>query len=259
MVRAFLVERICALPPRVSLTRARIRRYGEPNSPIPRKVITRGIARETTLELFPVRLFAHVVTPDNVGGLTPSTPAEVVVSSMDKISDVRKKLFEAVFPDSENADFRIWRLGERPSSSRYISLSEFNQKDTTDELEESERKVEESPVEDQDAFAVEVRRDDGQWLVQDTADSQAAPTSSQQTQPAEDEPKPLFHSGSDFFSQMQAKKPQTISTLKSALAVAAPTKDPRPVPKVSTITPGTLGLGNMSVYLHSPEYPGTDM
>ena len=217
------------------------------------------MAQETTLELFPVRLFAHVVTSDSVGGLTPNTPAEVVVSSNDKISDVRRKLFEAVFPDSASADFRIWGLGGRPSPYRYISLSEFNQKDATEQLEDSEQTIEESIVEDQDAFAVEVRRDDGQWLVQDTAGSQAALISSQQTQLADDEPKPLFRSGSDFFSQMQAKNPQTISTLKSALATPARTKDPRPAPKGSTTTPGTLGLGNMSVCSLSSECSNADI
>ncbi|EKM50435.1 uncharacterized protein PHACADRAFT_129620 [Phanerochaete carnosa HHB-10118-sp] len=218
--------------------------YGEPNTPIPRKVIKRGLAQEITLELFPPKLYAHVLTPDSAGALTPSTPVEVVVSSTDALRDVRKKLFDAVCSDSANAEFKVWALGEWQPTSKYISLSEFKRMDAPDQLVGDTHTFEDSVFEDQDAFAVEVKQD-GQWLVQDTKDSQTALSSSQQTPPADNEPTPLFQSGSDFFSQMQAKKPQPVSTLKSAIAAIRETKDPRPAPKASTITPGTLGLGNM--------------
>ena len=108
-------------------------------------------------------------------------------------------------------------------------------------LLESNRLLTDSGIEDGDSFAVEVKVE-GQWIMPETFTAADNISASQETQPADDASKPLFQSGSDFFSKLQANRPPVAQPLKPALT----TKDPRPVPKPS-ILPGTLGLGNMYV------------
>lgn len=220
------------------------RRYGQPVCPTPRKVIARGISQVKALELFPRRLFAHILLANNdTGGITPNAPAEVTVSVTDKLSDVRQALYKAVFPDAKDAEYRIWELPGKLPEARHISLKDFEERQATAELENSDQIVDGSLVEDLCGFVVEVRSD-GKWIVPERAEGS---NSSQQTQPAEDASKPLFSKGQDFFSVL-ASKPATRSDV-SKPTPAPPSRDPRPAPKVCNLLPGTLGLGNMYVLL----------
>lgn len=216
-------------------------RYGQPVCPLPRKVIARGAFKEKTLELHPPRLYAHILCQSH-GNLTPNPPVGVIVSEMDKLSDVREALFRAVFPDAKNAEYKVWKLPGAPAETRYITLEDFNEKMATAELENSDQTFEEYFVERLDSFAVEIRSE-GQWIVPERWPEGS--DLSQQTQPTEDAPKPLFQTGSDFFSVLQ-KKPGPVTRI-SGPAPPPPSRDPRPAPKVCNILPGTLGLGNMYV------------
>lgn len=198
------------------------------------------MAQVKSLELFPPRLFAHILVADtSSGNLTPNSPAEVVISAADKLSDVRKALLHAVLPDAVGQEFRIWELPGPPVNTRYIPLKDLAVQRPPKELEDSEETVADSSIEDLDSFAVEIRYN-GEWVVRDPTTVEAS--SSQQTQAADDTPKPLFQSGSDFFSQMQSK-----SSAVTQITKPTPSRDPRPAPKVCSILPGTLGLGNMWV------------
>jgi hypothetical protein len=174
-----------------------------------------------------------------MGSVTPNRPVQVVVSAADKISDVRRALHAAVFPETDGGPFRIWELDDQQLESRFISVTQLKKNRLFTELKESDV-VAEDQLSSDDAYAVEVQVD-GQWIVPETTESKGAVSSSKQIQPTDVAPKPLFQPGTDFFSKIiPSMAPQTAKPVS-----VVPTKDPRPVPKPQSILPGTLGLGNM--------------
>lgn len=213
-----------------------VTRYGESACPIPRKIIARGTSQVKGLELFPPRLYVHILVEDR-SGVTPNPPAEIVISAAHKMSEVHAKLLDAVFPGAHPAEYRIWSFLGRPADTRYVTPRDCAERQVTEQLENSEESVE-GVVEDLDSFVVEVRSN-GKWLMPDPA---AGASGSQQTEPADDQP--LFKNGSDFFSKLQTKPAAQTQLTKPA----TPSRDPRPAPKVCSILPGTLGLGNMCVF-----------
>ena len=144
-------------------------------------------------------------------------------------------MYKAVFPDSEQ-EFKVWELHGQPLETRYISVSQLKSNQVPSQLPESDKVVSDSIIESGDSFAVELKVD-GEWVVSETDTTVDTAPSSQQTQPADNSPKPLFRSGSDFFSNLQAKKPQVVKPVE--------TKDSKSLAKPSPVLPGTLGLGNM--------------
>ena len=218
-----------------------IRRYGQSANPVPRKVITRGKAQVKSLELFPPKLYAHFLLPGgNSGSWTPHPPVEVVVSAVNKLSDICEALFKAVCPDTKDTEYRIWELPGEPANARFVTLQQFEERQVTTLLQPSDTLMEESFVDDTNCYVVEVHSD-GKWVVPEKGAEESK--TSQPTQPVDGTPKPLFTSGSDFFSKMSSKSTAVAQVSKPV--PAPPPRDPRPAPKVCNLTPGTLGLGNM--------------
>lgn len=217
--------------------------------------------QEPTLELHPPRLYVHMLLPDLPDSTSATIPSQsIVVSSTDTVSDVRKALIQSLFPSEtlEGRSYRVWKFDEPPPAATHLTVKTV-QESRVSILEDSSKKVDEALIENGDVFAVEVAVD-GKWIVSENEKAgssewsslatDALPPTPQSTQGETEAPKPLFGSGADFFSKLQTKA--ALTPLTGALTAtpakppkAGPSKDPRPGPKVCTLVPGKLGLGNM--------------
>ena len=235
-------------------------RYGEPRCPLPRQVIGRGLLQEPSLEIHPPCVRAYAVVPDLVSNVRPSVePEDVTVSAADTVSHLRKAVIQALFPSAatDGRPYRVWQFEDSPTSSSYVTVNDlqaFNAK----VLEDSTKTIDEALIQSGDVFAVESATPEGKWLSQNESTSSDAssskpdglPPTPQSTEGEMEVPRPLFGSGPDFFSKLQTSTSPPSASTSTALTVrrqspkAGPSKDPRLAAKPS-ITPGTLGLGNM--------------
>ncbi|KAF7308282.1 hypothetical protein HMN09_00676200 [Mycena chlorophos] len=206
--------------------------YGPPTHPLPRQVVPRGISKEASVELYPLRLtvLRMVDTPTT----TESDPAIVVVSVTATVEAASKLIAAAVRPPGmpETAPRRVWRANKTPAGgfdSVEFPLNDYAAHEL-EILESGPRALEEVGIGMGDVFVVEFKTSLG-WL---------APMPEAQLPPLE--PAPLFNSGEGFFQRMGPQPRQTSSYsiapyFKSSSSYTGPVAKP--------IEPGTLGLGNM--------------
>ncbi|KAJ3557337.1 hypothetical protein NM688_g1526 [Phlebia brevispora] len=235
--------------------------YGQPRYPLPRKVIGRGIMQEPALEVRPPQLHAYVLLPDLPTRTTASIPPQIVtVSVTDTVTDVRKALIQSLF-NTEQAPtrrYRVWKFEDTPPETTVMTTKNIRETRASI-LEDSSKMVGEALIENGDVFAVESELD-GKWLISEDdipllyrsppgTNNVDLPPTPQSTQGLIEAPKPLFNSNKDFFSKLQTNGTSSQSgTANGKLPLVVkptPSKDPRPAPKVCTLVPGTLGLGNM--------------
>ncbi|KAI0084467.1 hypothetical protein BDY19DRAFT_971275 [Irpex rosettiformis] len=233
--------------------------YGTPSKTLPRKVITRGILQETTIELHPPRFYTHVLLRTKSDNVLPpgGTTCEVVLSSKNTVSDLQKAIVAAHFPNNAtNLEYRIWKLEDSHTGGEmHITVDDLIRIGAT-VLEESQSALDDALIDNGDSFVIELQSN-GLWLV-DAGLVPAKPgEATSQPPPDINAPQPLFSPNSDFFSQMQQKSTPTSSTgssgtvvpsqatlQPSALIKPVASKDSRLL-KTNALQPGILGLSNM--------------
>ncbi|KAH8093309.1 cysteine proteinase [Cristinia sonorae] len=216
--------------------------YGQPEWPLPRKVITRGFMNEASLEIMPPRLKVHLLVRESQLS-PPPAPAYVTVSIKDTVRSLSMTMAKAVGAADSSAPIRLWKL---PEETDYPSLeypvSELKQVGTL--LDADGRKsIEDALINSGDAFVVEIRTDQG-WLAPDP-DSQVPVSETSTPQSTR-----LFGTP-NFFDQLQAKSSPT-SSVELSKPDSSPFKPASAMKskynvqvKASKIDPGTLGLSNL--------------
>ncbi|KAH9940921.1 cysteine proteinase [Epithele typhae] len=212
--------------------------YGTPKFPLPRKVVQRGLAQETALELCPPSFNIHIISTSSIPGqaLPPTT---VTVSSADKVSNACRAFAEAMDASkAEGGQYRVWRI---PSSttlnSIFIPVDAFR-KSGVMLLNGEEGVVEDEFVDSGEAFAVEFMSS-GNWLV-DASNFGPPPPAPVSVLPLTQtaQPAPLFKPSSDFVSKLEQRTLPTVS-----VTATSPFKPNAVAHKAQE--PGTMGLGNM--------------
>ncbi|CAL1715008.1 unnamed protein product [Somion occarium] len=223
--------------------------YGEPPYTLQRKVITRGMFNEASLELYPPRFKIHLLSPQPIDNdLEESIP--LTMSSKDTLSDLHKHILLAV-PKSDGGERRVWRLTEGGNWTRLHYPATRLKEDGASLLEDNRKYLEEGMIESGDTFVVEEAGPDGKWLIDGLPRSTAVSGTTTPLSTADSSTR-LFGT-SDFFSNLQAKA--TIAGNETKVEKKALTLKPPVTIKVGPssnirskgpkIIPGTLGLGNM--------------
>ena len=224
-------------------------RYGTPErSPIKRKVITRGIQGEPSIELHPPRFRYFLLTDEPANRMVHGYKEFYFTTSYVSTTSALHHDLAAKFHRTE--EHRIWRitLSNEPTGTNYpsgaLALSEARVIEPGDKLIGD-------VISASDAFVVEFK-ENGKWVT-DTTDT----NETNETGTVEDRaPLPLFNQGSDFFSRMGGggstslgRSTLTINGLTSPSSISSTSSLGKPTaiasrPRVS-IKPGTLGLGNL--------------
>ncbi|KAI0788771.1 hypothetical protein C8Q75DRAFT_767864 [Abortiporus biennis] len=213
--------------------------YGTPQYVLPRKVVTRGIAEEITLELQPPTITAFLLS--NSSSNTNTAPLKLTVSSKDTVEAVRSAISDAVLgiKDGDVTDQRIWKLGLTSSCTTLQYPASNLKEDEATLLESSNTTFEDALLGDGDQFVIEVQVD-GEWLSDREKGSESSPAI---------HPRRTFKhfGGPDFFTQLQSKTSPVVerttrstSSKPSSVTSSGLTRVNRPA-----VEPGTLGLGNM--------------
>ncbi|KAJ8518564.1 hypothetical protein ONZ45_g4395 [Pleurotus djamor] len=203
--------------------------YGPALKPLPRKVIERGVAKQTTLELYPprfkvLRLIKSEPSPTSKHKAAPS----ITISAHDSVKTLLETA-RALFTE-ETTEYRVWKVDttlldvegpEFPISELKLNHGKV--------IAPSDKTLESAMLDSEDLIVIEFQDADGAWLV-DSADMEAAPF------------RP-FESRDGFFNRM-GSRPSTEPTTELAPAPKYSFKT-TPVRKVVSIDRGTLGLGNM--------------
>ncbi|KAH9852032.1 cysteine proteinase [Lenzites betulinus] len=227
--------------------------YGEPTTPLPRKVIARGILQVPVLELRPPSFKVHLLALTSIPGQT--LPAkEVIVSSTDKIRDARRAFATAVHPQKATLEhFRVWKISSDASTDQLLFTADSLRTCGAILFEDDEKTVGDELVDSSEVFVVELL-DDGKWLVDASevsppSNGAPAPSTPPPPPPPPTQPNYVFSPGSDFFSQMQQKLPPVASTTAATIfkpGPIVPANKGGPSPRLKPQhEPGTLGLGNM--------------
>lgn len=217
-------------------------RYGSPTHPLPRAVIARGITKQTTLELHPLRLKVfRLVKSSAEGANTPHL--WVTISAGESITALCSKLLHVVALTAEDVPYRVWKIGTNDSDGIEYLASQLSISDAKI-IDASDKTLEEDGIESDDAFVVEFKQSDG-WIVE-------APKAILQ-------PAPLFESADGFFNRMSSTFSPSSSSLPYKNIFNTSEISSSKTPSVSltlsngnknfmkALEPGTLGLGNMSV------------
>ena len=226
-------------------------RYGKARYELPRKVITRGVQAETSLELHPPKLMLHVLT-NNAAPEGTIPPRVVTVSANDTI----EQLYEVVSSSLSGAGSRqrrIWKLSVSDTPWEQLSCSPDQLKQRGGVvLEPTRHTIDEKLVLTGDALVVEFQ-EDSDWVVNVSDIPQqptSTPVSESQSTVAQSAPKRFSENG--FLDWIQKNSP-TVSNVTSSPAepVLSNTSNRAGPSSVvtrsrgSTLEPGTLGLGNM--------------
>ncbi|THH28573.1 hypothetical protein EUX98_g5618 [Antrodiella citrinella] len=215
--------------------------YGQPEYPLARKVITRGIAKQTGLEIMPPRLRIHLL----VGGNGPASIQPFVTLSMstndtaETFVSTISTLFRAMRTIPTVKPPRIWKLPEHEKIQQLeVSISKLKGAALLDA--EGRKTLDELLIDSGDSFVAEFPTENG-WLVRDPGAS--TPQSSTSAAPSK-----LFEPSSNFFDKMQSSSSTSTALVKSdstSLGAALSIKPLGMRAKGPKIEPGTLGLANM--------------
>lgn len=223
-------------------------RYGTPEqSPIKRKVITRGIQGEPSIELHPPRFRYFLLTDEPANRMVHGEKSFYFTTSSVSTTSALHRDLAAQFNRAE--EHRIWQitLGNEPSGSNYpsgaLSLSESRIVEPSDKLIGD-------VISASDAFIVEFK-ENGRWITDTTDTIDTSGTSTVEDRA----PLPLFSQGSDFFSRMGGSSSSTLgrSITINGLTSSSGASSTSSLNKSTTIAtrprasikPGTLGLGNL--------------
>jgi len=221
-------------------------RYGAPEqSPITRKVITRGIQGEPSIELHPPRFRYFLLTDEPANRMVHGDKEFYFTTSYVSTTSALHRDLAAKFHRTE--EHRIWQitLNNEPKGTNYpsgaLARSEARLIAPGDKLIGD-------VISASDAFIVEFK-ENGRWIT-DTNETNGTGT-------VEDRGSlPLFNQGTDFFSRMGGSSSTSVgrSTLTiNGLTSPSGLSSTSSLSKSTTITtrprasikPGTLGLGNL--------------
>lgn len=222
-------------------------RYGQPEITLKRKVVPRGNLKYPALEIYPpVFRCLRMSKQDNVSAALPGDQSPfltIEMSSNDKVKALYQRLAIAsstVKPFTPSIIYRVWRVSAQASDLNYteMPLSVFRGLER-EIVAESEGTVEDAGYQMNDAFVVEFQQS-GTWIIGDLA------TTTDST--------PIF-SGEGFFDRMQGSsggalrnEPGIYNRIVRPAAKAAASFFTPNNRQLRPMEPGTLGLGNMSVY-----------
>lgn len=229
-------------------------RYGDPTHPIPRQVIQRGtFTKYYSLELYPPRLKAFLLTDTPVSKSNPPSHKTVYISATETVTSLCKHLASIMSRDADDQDrapYRIWRLEKIDEEHSALEISSQDLETQVIEaniLEASTKALEDEGIQTDDCFAVEFKKPAG-WIVKETPKLPITIAGRPGV------PAPIFKSNEGFFNRMG-----TGSTKLTTTAVTSTTTNDdsygsllTPVAKwkknEKTLEPGTVGLGNMCVW-----------
>ena len=221
-------------------------RYGTPEqSPIRRKVITRGVQGEPSIELHPPRFRYFVLTDEPANRIVHGDKDLHFTTSYVSTTSALHRDLAAKFHRTE--EHRIWQitLSNEPTGTNYpsgaLTLSEAR-------VIEPGEKLIGDVISASDAFIVEFK-ENGRWIT-DTTDTSETGTVEDRA------PVPLFNQGADFFSCMGVsgstslgRTTLTINGLTSPSGISSTFSSSKSKTVVarprSSIKPGMLGLGNL--------------
>ncbi|KAH9074760.1 hypothetical protein EDB83DRAFT_2353143 [Lactarius deliciosus] len=223
--------------------------YGTPKQdPIKRRVITRGIQGEPSIELHPPRFRYFLLTDEPANRMVHGDKVFYFTTSSVSTTNALHRDLAAKFNRTE--EHRIWQmtLGTEPTGTNYpsgaLSSSEARVIDPGDKLIGD-------VIGASDAFVVEFK-ENGKWIT-DNVDM----VDTNDTIILEDQaPLPLFNQENNFFGRLTGssstslgRSPLTINGLASSSNISGSSTLIKSTaitarPKAS-IKPGTLGLGNL--------------
>lgn len=214
--------------------------------------------KEATLELRPPKFIVHLLTPARIPGQHTQSRT-VTVSSTDSIAYARKTFAAAVCTSKTvPTKYRVWRIPSSASSEELLFPADMLKTCGATLLESDQSNVEDELVDSSEEFVVEfIQRDE--WLVNASEVSPSAngAPALPPPPPPPTQSGPLFSSGTDFFSKIHSKTQQqtsptasttAVSPFKSGTVVSVSKPGTSARPKVQH-DPGTMGLGNMSVFI----------
>lgn len=223
--------------------------YGTPTQdPIKRRVITRGIQGEPSIELHPPRFRYFLLTDEPTHRMVHGDKDFYFTTSYISTTSALYRDLAAKFNRTE--EHRIWQvtLSTEPTGTNYpsgaLSHSEARIIDPGDKLIGD-------VISASDAFVVEFK-ENGRWVTENTDMDNTNDTITLE----DHAPLPLFNQDNDFFGRMSGSSSTsfgrstfTVNGLTSASSISssstlikstAITARPKP-----SIKPGTLGLGNL--------------
>ena len=206
---------------------------------MPRKVISKGIMKEPTLELRPPRLkVLHLQKSDSKVITGPPHPY-VTISISYTVRDLCALLRSTVGP-SKTGVARVWRIEPNMDLTGSVYPSARLSEDKPQLLEPSDVVIEDALIEPDDMFVVEFS-ENGKFIIDPDILLKHSFTN-------DNVPPPLFSDENDFFKKIGSSSSKAVvSTTKSNMNTlfkpggfgSAVTRAHKPQP------PGTLGLGNM--------------
>lgn len=229
-------------------------RYGEPEHPLPRNVIVRGILRETTIELRPLRLRVLLLEKSDSTNIHGPPHDYVTMSISDTVRNLCLRLAATVGGVEKTTPAnaaRIWKVeGIACNGSLYPSGRLHY--DGPEVLTPSDQTLEDAIIEPEDTFVVEFIGNGSPAI--DPAKLPGKSSASVTSMPPE-VPPPLFSAGEDFFSLKERRQNNHWSSSSSS-KYASSSKSNQGFYKSTGFgsmntrsqtvqEPGTLGLGNM--------------
>ncbi|KAG6840248.1 hypothetical protein C0991_007941 [Blastosporella zonata] len=222
--------------------------YGDAIRPLGRRVIERGSAKQTALELRPpvVKVFRLAKTKVDF-----PTFVHLIVSVGETLKTFHGLLAERVAQQGEkDVAFRVWKIEPVDDQWNSLAFPYSLLKDAGGKLVEdsADKTLEEDALDSDDCFVVEFKDESG-WL----SDSVLPPPPTASGLPGV--PPPLFKLTDGFFDRMS--KSSTSSTASTSVTAASTsttrvdnaygltTSSWKLTPKEKALEPGTLGLGNM--------------
>ncbi|TDL23595.1 UCH-domain-containing protein [Rickenella mellea] len=238
--------------------------YGEPVHTISRKVINRGVSKEASLELHPPKLHVLRLTHNPLSTTVDDSEKglSITLSCKDPISAIYRIVREAL--RITVTEIRIWKVdGQNLDGISFPSGRLLRGGGDLVPPASDTRTTEQALIESGDGLVVEVKNSpDDDWIV-DASQVRSISAGTSTPSALEEQPPPLFASGSDFFSRMTpassnsvAKSSSNSNGAPSSSLLSTSTLRSTVVPFVSyalgklkverkSHLPGTIGLVNM--------------
>lgn len=215
-------------------------RYGEPIQPMPRKVISKGIMKEPTLELRPPRLKVLLLQKSDSMDITGPPHPYVTISIKATVRDLCALLRSTIGP-SKTGVARVWRIEPSMDVTGSMYPSARLSEDKPQLLQPSDDIIEDALIQPDDVFVVEFL-ENGNFIIDPDKLSKYPFTN-------DNVPPPLFSDENDFFKKMgsSSSSKAVVSATKTNMSALF-----KPGGFGSAVThshksqqPGILGLGNM--------------
>lgn len=221
-------------------------RYGQPQYVLPRRVIPRGMSKESAIELFPPRFRVYRLS-DDTSNFAPasakSTEIYLESSEAQLVKDLLPLLALRADP-STSAQYRVWKVQlPEPEDGSEIPKRKFVELGA-ELVEPSDKTLSDALIDSEHSFVVEFE-EHGSWIM-DVPPAKALHGNGADTSSIFIAPPPLFGQNG-FFDRMEQSRPPSLNAngVPSSSALLKPASFTPNIRKKPAHTPGTLGLGNM--------------